>query len=123
MGSHAVDRRGRCLLRVAATWAWMPAGALPLGQTVVPAQAPPPRSPCDAVLGPGAFLVLYRQKTGIVLENGGDTVRLLDTSGREVDTVTFPEVGADASYNRSESGSWYASPLPSPDALNTVLVL
>jgi hypothetical protein len=75
-------------------------------------------TPAGVVLEPGAFLVLYRQKTGIVLDDGGDTVRLLDASGQAVDAVTFGAVGADASYNRSESGSWYVGPLPSPGAPN-----
>jgi hypothetical protein len=74
--------------------------------------------PAGVVLEPGAFLVLYRQKTGIILDDGGDTVRLLDPPGQVVDWVTFREVGADASYNRSDSRSWYISPLPSPGAPN-----
>jgi hypothetical protein len=78
----------------------------------------PYQIPANMVLEPGAFLVLYRQKTGLILDDGGDTVRLLDPSGLVVDTVTFGEVGADASYNRSESGSWYVGPLPSPSAPN-----
>jgi hypothetical protein len=80
----------------------------------------PYQIPTGTALEPGAFLVLYRQTTGIILDDGGDTVRLLDPSGQVVDAVTFGEVGADASYNRSESGSWYVDPLPSPGAPNAV---
>lgn len=32
--------------------------------------------------------------------------------------VTFGEVGADASYDRSETGSWAISTLPSPGRPN-----
>jgi hypothetical protein len=74
--------------------------------------------PAGVVLDPGAFLVLHRQKTGIILHNDGGKVRLVDTSGRVVDEVTFGTVDADVSYNRSESGSWYVSPLPSPGMPN-----
>jgi hypothetical protein len=76
--------------------------------------------PAGVVLDPGAFLVLHRQKTGIILHDDGGKVRLVDTSGRVVDEVTFGTVDADASYNLSESGSWYVSPLPSPGMLNTI---
>jgi hypothetical protein len=61
---------------------------------------------------------LYRQQTGIILDDDGDTVRLLDPSSQVVDAVTFGEIAADVSYNRSESDSWYIGPLPSPGAPN-----
>jgi hypothetical protein len=78
--------------------------------------------PAGTILEPGAFLVLYRQETGIVLDDGGDTVRLLDPSGQVADAVTFGEVGAGASYNRSDSGDWYIALLPSPGAPNVAPV-
>jgi hypothetical protein len=76
----------------------------------------PYRIAADMVLDPGAFLVLYRQKTGLELGDGGDTVRLLDPAGQVVDSVTFGEIGADASYARGRAGGWYVTPLPTPGA-------
>jgi hypothetical protein len=74
--------------------------------------------PAGVALDPGAFLVLYRQETGICLDDGGDTVRLLDALGQVVDAVTFGPLESDTSYSRSELGDWRASLLPSPGAPN-----
>jgi hypothetical protein len=74
--------------------------------------------PVETVLEPGAYLVLYRQKTGLVLGDGGGALKLSTAVAELVDAVAFGEVGADASYNRAEDGTWYVSPLPSPGAAN-----
>jgi hypothetical protein len=79
--------------------------------------------PAGVALEPGAFLVLYRQETGISLEDGGDTVRLLDALGQVVDAVPFEQLDPDTSYSRDETGEWHTSVLPSPGAPNTNLVL
>jgi len=76
--------------------------------------------PISVTLKPGAFLVLYRQETGIALADGGDTVRLLETSGQLVDAVTFGPLDPDSSYNRSEAGDWHTSWLPTPGAPNVL---
>lgn len=73
--------------------------------------------PEGTALEPGAFLVLYWQQTGITLEDSGDSVRLI-APDRVVDEVTFGALAAGASYNRGETGAWYASPLPSPGQAN-----
>jgi hypothetical protein len=80
----------------------------------------PYRIPDGTVLEPRAFLVLHRQGTGIALEDSGDTLHFLEPSGQVWDAVTFGEIGADASYNRSESGGWAISTLPSPGAPNAL---
>jgi hypothetical protein len=79
--------------------------------------------PAGVTLEPGAFLVLYRQETGISLDDDGDTVRLLDASGELVGTVTFGPLDADASYSRAEAGDWHTSLLPSPGAPNALPAL
>jgi hypothetical protein len=80
------------------------------------------RIPDGTLLDRNAFLVLYRKETGIVLEDGGGTVRLLEASGQLVDAVTFGAVGADANYYRSEAGPWFIGRLPSPGAPNVELI-
>jgi hypothetical protein len=74
--------------------------------------------PIETVLGPGEYLVLYRQKTGIALNDGGGAIKLLASEGGVVDAVAFGEVGADASYSRDGGDAWYVSPLPSPGSAN-----
>jgi hypothetical protein len=78
----------------------------------------PYQIPSGTVLEPGAFLVLYHQTTDLILDDERGMVRLLDASGQVVDDVAFAHVGANTSYNRSESGSWYLSPSPSPGTVN-----
>jgi hypothetical protein len=73
--------------------------------------------PVGTALEPGAFLVLYGQRTGLVLEDGGDEVRLLKPDGTLADVVVFGTLGGNVSYNRDKA-RWYASQLPSPGAPN-----
>jgi hypothetical protein len=74
--------------------------------------------PIETVLGPGEYLVLYRQKTGIALNDGGGAIKLLASEGVVVDAVAFGELSADASHNRDEDDTWYVSLLPSPGSAN-----
>jgi len=74
--------------------------------------------PVDTVLGAGEYLVLYRQKTGIALDDGGDELKLRMPGGEVVDAVAFGQVDADTSYARGDDGAWYACPLPSPGQAN-----
>jgi hypothetical protein len=74
--------------------------------------------PVETVLGPGEYLVLYRQKTGIALNDGGGSIKLLASDGVVVDAVAFGEVDAGASYSRDDGGTWYVSLLPSPGSAN-----
>ena len=46
--------------------------------------------------------------------SGGDTLVLLDNRGQAADAVALPELPADRSYRRAESGEWEISDLPSP---------
>jgi len=74
--------------------------------------------PSDTVLGAGEYLVLYRQKSGIALDDGGDEVKLRTPEGEVVDAVALSELDADMSYSLGEDGSWYACSLPSPGQAN-----
>ena len=75
--------------------------------------------PVNTVLEAGEYLVLYRQKTGIALGDGGDEVRLRRPDGEVVDVVAFGRLDADVSYVRGPDGLWYACSLPSPGQANT----
>jgi hypothetical protein len=79
--------------------------------------------PASVALEPGAFVVLYRQDTGVRLEDGGGALRLLDASGRVVDAVSYGPLEPDTSYGRAEAGDWYVNVLPSPGAPNVASVL
>jgi len=74
--------------------------------------------PSGTVLEPGQFVVFYRQKTSIILNDSGDGVRLRGLSGQVVDQVTFGALGADRSYSRDASGVWHSDWSPSPGGPN-----
>jgi hypothetical protein len=74
--------------------------------------------PSGTVIEPGQFVVFYRQKTGIILNDFGDGVRLRSLSGQVVDQVTFGALGADRSYSRDASGVWHSDWSPSPGGPN-----
>jgi uncharacterized protein YraI len=69
----------------------------------------------------GEFLVLYGKQTGLVLSETGGTLALLNAAGAVVDTVTYPALNANVTYNRNQTGGW-AGGTPSPNAPNTALV-
>jgi hypothetical protein len=70
------------------------------------------------VLLPAEFALFYRQQTGIVLDDAGDEVRLIDSAGAVVDVVSFGALAADASYSRGIRGRWHTDWPPSPGAPN-----
>jgi hypothetical protein len=74
--------------------------------------------PEGTVLQPGAFAVLYRARTGIVLDDRGGQVRLIDLRGEVADKVAFGALGADTSYSRDGQGAWHSNWAPSPGAPN-----
>jgi hypothetical protein len=74
--------------------------------------------PYGTVLGSGEFLVLYRQQTGIALDDEGGEVQLLTPEVEIADAVTYGEVGTDASYSRDAEGAWYVASAPSPGEPN-----
>ena len=70
------------------------------------------------VLLPAEFALFYRQQTGLVLDDEGDEVRLIDLAGAVVDAVSFDALAADASYSRGIRGGWHVDWPPSPGAPN-----
>lgn len=78
----------------------------------------PYRMPEGAVLESAAYALFHGSTTGIVLEDSGDTVRLLDVNGKLVERVVFLELAPNASYSRDEYGIWHDDWAPSPGAPN-----
>ena len=74
--------------------------------------------PEGTILQPGAFVVLFRQATGIALADNGAQVRLLGPDGTLADHVTLGILPSDASYSRDEGGTWHSDWPPSPGAPN-----
>jgi len=90
-------------------------------------------------LDPGEFLVLFRTKTHIALNDGGDQVRLSDPAGRPADKVRFlGPSAANLSFGRLPDGDdvlvyglWptpgepnivYVEPVPTPAAPGAVVI-
>jgi len=69
---------------------------------------------------PGAYIVLYRVKTGIELHDGGGKLLLLDQAGAEVDRMVYGAMPSDTSYSRVEGGRWVISSHPTPGEANEV---
>jgi len=70
--------------------------------------------PRRSIIPAGGYLVLYRGQSKLKLADAGGQIRLLDLRGRAVDAVPYPEIGQDASIERSASGDWQPSLVPSP---------
>ena len=76
--------------------------------------------PAGTLLHPGGFLVLFRDRTGVALNNDGDTVRLLGPDAAEVDTFAYAKTKSDGSFSRSTDGdgAWTDTYPPSPGQAN-----
>jgi hypothetical protein len=74
--------------------------------------------PGNVVLEPGAYLVLYRDKLNLELEDKGFRLQLRDAEGTLVDRVVVGALEVDTSYGRIEDGSWAILTLPSPGEAN-----
>jgi len=72
--------------------------------------------PLDEVaLSPGAYLVVEIARP--ILNNSGDTARLLGPDGGLVDAVSFEQLPPDRSLSRdAQTGAWISDTLPSPGA-------
>jgi hypothetical protein len=76
----------------------------------------------NQVLKVGQRLVLYGSVTHILLDDSGDTVRLINSRGIVVDARTYPAVKTpDRSHCRifEGNGNWYDDCFPTPGTKNT----
>jgi hypothetical protein len=74
--------------------------------------------PPGTLLDPGAFLVLFKNQTGIGLDNAGGQVQLLGPKGKVRDSIIYPTLQPDGSYSRDETGTWHSDWPPSPGRPN-----
>ena len=69
------------------------------------------------LVAPGAYLLVELERA--ILNNSGDTVRLLGPAGEVIDAYRFGPTPADRSHGREPvTGAWRLEPHPSPGAPN-----
>jgi len=69
------------------------------------------------LVAPGAYLLVELERA--ILNNSGDTVRLLGPAGEVIDAYRFGPTPADRSHGRDPvTGAWRLEPHPSPGAPN-----
>jgi len=83
-----------------------------------------PYSLPDVTLAPGERVVFFGSETNILLSDGGDTVRLISSSGKTYDAYTYAVARAeDESICRIPDGNvnngWYEDCIPTPNLTNT----
>jgi len=68
----------------------------------------------------GEYRVFYRYDTHVILNNEGDSVRLLAPDGVVVDAFDYEQTDYDVSYSRSQGceGEWVSGWPPSPGEPN-----
>jgi len=76
------------------------------------------RIPRGTVMRPGAYMVLYRLQTNLALDDAAGQVRLLDATGRLVDSVSYGALLPDRSASRDALGVWHTDGRPGPGAAN-----
>jgi hypothetical protein len=76
--------------------------------------------PRHTLLQPHEYLVVYLYQVGMGAA-GEVELRLLDRAGRLVDSVTLPNLPADASYSLDMAGAWHADWPPTPGKPNSPL--
>jgi len=69
------------------------------------------------VVPAGGFLLLPKSRSGLALNNDGDSVRLFDAAGVLVDAVAYASAAEGKSYARTRTG-WVWTGQPTPGAAN-----
>ena len=78
----------------------------------------------DVTLKPGERIVYYSKETNLLLSDGGETVRLIRSTGKIYDAFTYNVArGEDQSFCRLPDGnpgnSWFEDCVPTPNLTNT----
>ncbi len=76
--------------------------------------------PIGTTIPSGGFLTFHKSETGVGLNNGGDTVRLLDSAGDLVDSYAYSSSSDDISQGRVPDGgnNWAFLDNPTPGTAN-----
>lgn len=77
----------------------------------------PYRLPSGTVIAPHGYLVVDLPKA--MLNNNGDTVRLLRPDGTPADSIDYSDSQPDVSRSRAADGSWYDNAVTSSDTADT----
>src|SRR5262249_41993918 len=72
--------------------------------------------PANTTIAAGGYLVITLPSA--LLNNDGDSVRLLRPDGMVVDAASYTSSAADASRTRGPDGTWYDSDAPTPGSAN-----
>lgn len=63
---------------------------------------------------PKGYLLFFKKETKISLNNGGDSVRILDKDGNVIDEVSFEKAKRGYSFARDEEGDWHWTQILTP---------
>ena len=76
--------------------------------------------PSGTTINQNSFLVFEKSITKIGLNNTGDTVRLINSSGSEIDLYSYSSTTEDVSYGRSTDGgsTWISFSSPTKNTTN-----
>jgi hypothetical protein len=75
--------------------------------------------PAGSIVAPGGYLVL--DLSSGLLNNDGDSIRLIRPDGIVADTTSYTSSAVDTSRCRAPDGSWYDGEQPTPGAANIPL--
>lgn len=75
--------------------------------------------PVGTVVVPGAIIHFLSGQTKTSLNNGGESVRLLDPNGAVKDSASYEDSSEGVSFNRGDSG-WQESTTPTPGETNVI---
>lgn len=86
------------------------------GQQISPEGSRPYRLPDGTVISGLGYLVLFRNQTGVGLNDDGDVVRLLRPDGSEVEQHSYAGADPDVAYSKLVDGgsNWTSEYPPSP---------
>ena len=76
------------------------------------------RLPRKTVLPAGGYLVLFGRQARLTLDDAAGQVRLVDRTGKVVDTVKYSAGKPDASFSRDRGDTWRSDWPPSPGRAN-----
>lgn len=76
----------------------------------------------DSYIPGDGYYLLERAKSGITLNNGGDTLNLYAPGKQLADRVTYPEAPENRSYALGENSKWFWSIEPTPGAVNRIIL-